>query len=383
MAEKKYSVNWSGEEPPAAAVKKAYDEILVKMANDFEIDINFIICHGKREHQPEMDFDKFYIFAMLTPEGVSSERDKFKTLTIGGKEWSMDSGQADYLRIKDGLPKKAITIEDEAGQTIAIVHDSSVYFLNDVPHCAKAEHLERSMTTFKYVIDQATKTDDLYRSLKAGAEEKGKRALEAALGSMFKERIRKEESQLDSAQKLYEQYITNMVQAQRKIITAQAIIVAIQNNLEDVPRALEKKWEATKKLSGSKMYESISFQKTCVKGVTTPIYIKEQGKWYSLGKFEVSLAFDGVIKILSLWKERGVSQDHPHVSGGNPCWGNMSGEPQKRIAESEFDVAFVEIYTFLCHYSREGGPYSTIEHWPEVNETEAKKAMERDRAVAR
>lgn len=376
MAEKKYSVNWCGEDPPCTAVKKAYDEILSKMSNDFEVDIEIVVCHGKREFQPEIDFNKFYILTMLVPEGVQTEKEKLKTLTMGGKEWKMDSGQADYLKITGGLPKKAITIADEAGIPIAVVYDAIVYFLNDVPHCAKADHLERSIATFKYVIDQATKTDELYRQLKAGAEEKGKRSLELALSGMFKERIKKEESALDSSKKLYEQYLSNAVTAQRKIITTETIIKAIQANLEDIPTSLEKKWNATKKLAGSRMYESISFQKTCVKGVTTPIFVKEAGKWYAFGKFEVTLYFDGNIRINSLWKERGPSQDHPHVSSGNPCWGNMSGEPQKRIAESEFDVAFVEIYTFLNHYSKEGGPYAKIESWATVSEAEVKKAME-------
>jgi hypothetical protein len=366
---------WSGEEPPAGAVKNAYDELTEPMSKDFDIDINLVICHGKRELVPEMDFEKFYIFAMMAPEGLEVERDKHKELVIGGKRWKMDGGQADYLKVIGEMPESMSVVNDEAGTPLAIIHDASLYFLNDFPHCKNQEQLNRSLATFRYVIDEATKTDELFRALKAGAEEKGKRALEHALSRQFKDRLKKEESALTSAQGLYEKYTVNLTDAQRKIIATQAIISAIKENIEHVPKALQKKWDSVKKLEGSRMYESISFQRNCVKGITTPIYFEYGGKWYKFGKYEVVLSFDGNIKINSLFRERGIAQDHPHITGGNPCWGNMNGEPQKRIAESEFDVAFVEIYSFLNHYSQEGGPYANISNWPTFNKEDVDKIM--------
>lgn len=375
MSDAKHNVVWSGDEPPAGAVKKTYDELLEPMAADFDVDINLVVCHGKKELIPEMDFDKFYIFAMIVPESISVERDKLKELVIGGKKWNMDGGQADILKITSDLPKGTELIKDEAGTPIGVVHDASLYFLNDFPHCKSQEQLDRSIATFKYIVDQATKTDELFKALKAGAEEKGRRALEHALSKQFKDRLTKEESALTSAEGLYEKYITNLTDAQRKIIATKAIITAIQQNIDYVPEALDKKWDSVKKLEGTKMYESISFQRSCVKGITAPIYFEYEKKWYNFGKYEIVLSFDGNIRINSLFTDRGVAQDHPHVSSGNPCWGNMNGEPQKRIAESEFDVAFVEIFTFLNHYSKDGGPYATIDRWPVVSEEEVQKHM--------
>jgi len=373
MSSTKHKVVWSGDEPPAGQVKKSYEELLDPMAKDFDIDINLIVCHGKKELVPEMDFEKFYIFSMIAPETVKTERDKIKELVFGGKKWSMEGGQADILKIVGDIPKGVEIIKDEADTPIAMVYDASLYFLSDFPHCKNKEQLDRSLATFRYVVDQATKTDELFRSLKAGAEEKGKRALEHALSKQFKDRLKKEESALSSAMGLYEKYTTNLTDAQRKIIATEAIISAIQQNISHVPKALQKKWDSVKKLEGTKMYESISFQRNCLKAKTTMIYVQEQKKTYRLGEFEVILSFDGNIKIHSLFKDRGVAQDHPHISSGNPCWGNMNGEPQKRIAESEFDVALVEIYTFLNHYSKDGGPYADIGNWPEVSKEDIKK----------
>lgn len=376
MSNARHNVIWSGDEPPAGAVKKAYDELLEPMANDFDIDISMTVCHGKRELVPEMDFDKFYIFGMMTPDIVDCERDKIQELTFGGNKVKIEGGQSDILKITGTIPDTIDVISDDNGVAIAMVYEASLYFLTDFCHCKNKEQLDKSLITFKYIVDQATKTDELFRALKAGAEDKGKRALQHALSKQFKDRLKKEESALSSALGLYDKYTVNLTDAQRKIIATQAIITAIKENIGSVPTALTKKWDATKKLEGSKMYESISFQRNCVKGTTVPIYIEEKKQWYRIGKFEIVLNFDGNIKINSLFHDRGVSQDHPHVSGGNPCWGNMNGEPQKRIAESEFDVAFVEIYTFLCHYSQEGGPYANISHWPKVS----KKEMEDEKA---
>ena len=371
MSKEKRNAIWSGDEPPAGAVKKAYDTLIEPMAKDFDLDINLIVCHGRQDIVPEMDFDKFYIFAMLAPEIVEVEKAKINELVFGGKKVKIEGGQSDILKIKgDKRPDSINVITDDKGTEIAIVHDASLYFLSDFPHCKNQAQLDTSLETFKYVVDQATKTEELFMALKAGAEEKGKRALQHALSKQFKDRLKKEESALTSAQGLYDKYTTNLTDAQRKIIATAAIIKAIKENIENVPPALAKKWASVKKLEGSKMYETISFQRSCVKGVTTPIYFEHSKKYYNFGRFEIVLSFDGNIKIHSLFKERGVAQDHPHVSSGNPCWGNMNGEPQKRIAESEFDVAFVEIYAFLNHYSKEGGPYADISNWPTVNKEE-------------
>jgi hypothetical protein len=366
----KHNVLWSGNEQPAGGVKKGYDPLLEGMAVDFDIDINVVICHGKREFMPpEMDFEKFYIFCMMTPEHIQPKKTRIKKLVMDGKEWEVTSGQGDYLSPEGELPSNVSAISDERGKPIALIYDAALYFLSDFLHCQNGEEMARSLATFKYVIDKATATPELFRALKAGAEEKGKRALEHALSKAFRERLKKEETQLESSERLYNEYTQNAVKAQRKFMATAAILDAIKNNMQAIPDAVNKRWDATKKLEGTRMYDSISFQQNSVKGITTPIYIEYNSIVYKLGKFEVTLGFQGSIRIHSLWPERGVSQDHPHVSSGNPCWGNLSGEVPKRIAESEFDVAFVDIYIFLTSYDSQN-PYSSIDHWPQASQEE-------------
>jgi len=370
----KYQVNITGDQPMSNGVKKILEPMFQEMADDFEISTEFIICHGKREFVPEMDFEKFYIFAQMCPEVVKTKLGKLKEVTIGGNKIDIQKGQTDILMIDgDDIPKNANIIKDEAGIAIAVVYDAALYFLSDFCHCTCKEDLDITMTIFKYVINEATKTPELMKALKSGAEEKGKRSLEHVLSKAFKDRLKKENIQMESSAKLYEEYLTNIIKAQRKMLSTEKMIEAIKSNIEAVPDAMEKRWNDTKKLEGSRMYENVSFQRNCVIGTTTPIYCEYDKKMYKFGKFEVILGFDGTVKINSLWSDRGVSYDHPHVSSGNPCWGNMSGELPKRIAESEFDVAFVEIHTFLKSYDR-NNPYAKIDKWPVATAKEIEKA---------
>jgi len=363
---KKYQIKYSGDGTPSTKVKSSYDKLLKELANDFEIDIEIVICHGKYDYIPaELDFEKFYIFAQLVPDIMESKNKKISKLQLGDKELEVTGGQSDSLVIKGNIPKDVTVITDSNDQQVAIVYDASLYILNDFIHCHSKPELDSSIEVFKYIINEATKTPELITALKSGAEEKGRRSLEMALKKQFKERLKKEKIQLDSSEKLIDNYTQEITKASRKIISTQSIIKAIHNNLEDIPISLEKKWNSTKRLEETLIFESVSFQRNSVKAVTTPIFITENKAIHQLGKFEIILEFNGNIRIMSLWPDRGPGQQHPHVSAdGRPCWGNLSGELPKRIAESEFDVAFVEIHTFLCHYSLEGGPYADISNWP-------------------
>lgn len=367
-SKKKYQIKYNGDGMPSMNVKKVYDKAIQELADDFEIDIEVFTCHGNRGFMPqEMDFEKFYIFAQMAPEIFSVKNSTMDKLVFGDEEVKITGGQIDILSIIEPRPKDAQIICDSKGKEIAIVHDASLYFLSDFIHCASKEELDASIATFKYVMNEATKTPELLRALKSGAEEKGKRSLEAALKKQFTERLKKEKIKLESASKIIDNYTTELTKASRTIISTQSIIQAIQNNLEEIPGALEKKWESTKRLEGGNLFESISFQRNAVKGITTNIFVQEKKIWYQMGKFEITLEFGGNVRIMSMWPERGPVQQHPHVNtDGRPCWGNLSGELPKRIAESEFDVAFVEVHTFLCHYSQEGGPHANINNWPQA-----------------
>jgi len=365
---KKYSIKYSGDGMPSTKVKATYDPLLQDMADDFKIDVEVVTCHGERKFIPnDQDLDKLYIFVQMVPDTCVITTGEVTNMQLGENNIKITGGQIDTIKLMDPRPKDMSIITDSKGQELAIVYDACLYFLNDFIHCHSASELETSIQTFKYVVNEATKLPALIDALKSGPEEKGKRALEVALKKQFVERLKKEKIQLESASAIIDNYTQELTKASRKIISSQSIIEAIQANIDNVPAALEKKWSSTKKLEGGSLFTSVSFNRTSVKATTTPIFIKEKKIWYQMGCFEITLEFEGNVRIMSTWPGRGPAQQHPHVNAdGRPCWGNLSGELPKRIAESEFDVAFVEIHTFLCHYSQEGGPYANISNWPQA-----------------
>ena len=342
-------------------VQAFYEKDLAKLSKEWDTDIVMCLCHGKYDVvPPEMSFDKMYIFIQLLPrefEGV--KKHTIKSYKIDGKELifpikedsTQKCPQGDTL-IYTTAPERAEIIRDDDGVPIAAIYDGAIYILNDFIHCRSKEELEISHKIFKCIISH----------LKAGVEEKSKRSLEAALRVQFTTRLDKELIQFKAASDTITQYEKGISEAVRKMTATEKIVEAIRRNISDIPTALEKTWKSLIKMNNSKTYNAVSFTKTGIKAITTPIIVRYQNTDYDMGRFEVTLMFDGTCKIVNLDHKIG-NNDHPHINNGQVCWGNFAGYIPKLIGASEFDVALVQIYTFLCHYDQ-NSPYSTIDHWP-------------------
>ena len=358
-------------------VQAHYEKVMSEHAEKWDTDVVFVLCHGDHAKAPkEMDFDKFYIFIQLLPkdfEGV--KRTSLKHLMLDKKklEFPLKEGttkscpQGDSLKFSNA-PKEAKIICDEEGTPMATIYDSALYIANDFIHCRSKKELDISVKIFNYILDKAVNKTDFLKHLKGDAEEKSKRALAHAVKKGFKQRLDKEKIQLQAAKDTVKQYLKGIVDCERKALTAGKMITALNNNLSDIPSAIEKTWLELKKMEGSSMYNSISFMKTGLKAITTPITIKHNKNAYDMGKFEITVNFNGEVEMKSL--TGGINgHDHPHVNRGRPCWGNMAGTLPKLIGFSEFDVALVMVHTFLCNYDA-GNPYQSIDSWPKKKEEE-------------
>jgi len=368
----------------------AYQKMLQSMATKFDTDMVICVCHGKYEVVPQdMEFDKLYIFAQLLPketEGIKKIEVKGFTLNKEKMEFWIKEGAVDpcpqgrSLTFTKPAPKSEIICDDE-GVPLATVHDGYIYIHNDFIHARDKRDLENGMSILEYVLNYAADKTDMLKHLKSGLEDKSKRVLELALSSQFKIRLDKEIVQLKAAKDTVTQYEKGIVEAMRKAISTEKIIEAIRLNIEDVPKALQKTWDSIDRMKNSRSYTSISFTKTCLKAVTTPIKIKFKGKEYMIGRCEVNLYFDGQCKIYNLDNKIDGHYDHPHVTGGAVCWGNFSGWIPKLVGSSEFDVALDQIFTFLCHYD-EASPYKKIDGWKVVEENQVKEPKKKETAEA-
>lgn len=372
-------VMYAGDET-GKQVKSHYNKVLGKIAEKFDMDIVLVSCHGKYETIPQnMDFDKLYIFVQMLPRTFDGVKlSKVKGFKVEGKEMlfpvKTDSPQpcpqGDSL-IFSRADDKAELIRDDNDEIMAVVYDGALYIVNDFHHCRSAEELKISNIFFDYVFGYAMEKTNLIKSIKSGVEEKSRRALETALKSQYSVRLDKEKIQLKAAQDTIIEYQKGIVDATRKAMTTERIVEAIQRNMGDVTAALEKTWKSLQRMNNSECYEKISFLKTGLKAVTRMVYIKDKGNEYEMGRYEVNISFDGKMSIINL-DHRIDNYDHPHISNGQPCWGNFKGEITKFVGASEFDVALHYAYTWLCNWDS-GSPYKSVENWPKKKKQEAPK----------
>ena len=360
-------------DPISKQVQTKYKDILGELATKWDTDIIMCLCHGKHELvPPEMSFDKLYIFVQLLPkefEGV--KKHEIAGYKINGKELIFPVKEDSPQKCPQGdtllfasSPSRATIVRDDNDVAIAAIHDGAIYILNDFIHCRSTEELNVSIELFNFIVDTVINKTDVLAHLKSGVEEKSKRALEAALRVQFTQRLDKEVIQLKAAKDTIAQYEKGIVEAVRKVTATEKIVVAIKANIDDVPTALNKTWMSLNKMKNGESYNSISFTKTGIKAITTPINIKYEKKEYVMGRFEVTLNFDGICKIKNL-DNKIDHYDHPHINDTQVCWGNFAGYIPKLIGSSEFDVALVQIHTFLSHYDS-GSPYKTIDYWPMI-----------------
>ena len=95
---------------------------------------------------------------------------------------------------------------------------------------------------------------------------------------------------------------------------------------------------------------------------THEVSISYDGCSYDIGVFEVKITLaTGDLEIANLTHEVD-GYEHPHISGGRPCLGNIGKGVIRMLAEFELFGALQMIHSFLHSYN-EDSPYHKIEHW--------------------
>lgn len=102
---------------------------------------------------------------------------------------------------------------------------------------------------------------------------------------------------------------------------------------------------------------------------TEEITIEYQGENYKIGHFRISLnTEDGEIKCFNLNRRLGHDSnrfDHPHISRGEPCLGNVKEGLAKLMGSYEYAVAIQIILDWLRSYNDEGAyKDAKIREWP-------------------
>jgi len=109
-------------------------------------------------------------------------------------------------------------------------------------------------------------------------------------------------------------------------------------------------------------YESFRIDGDELIAKTHEVSINYDGNSYDIGVFEVKITLStGDLDIQNLTHEVNGYQ-HPHISGGKPCLGNIGNGVIRMLAEMELFGALQMIHSFLHSYN-DGSPYQKIEFW--------------------
>ncbi len=116
-------------------------------------------------------------------------------------------------------------------------------------------------------------------------------------------------------------------------------------------------------------YEGFRLEDDKLIAKTHEVSIAYDGCSYDIGVFEVKITLaTGDLEIANLTHEVDGYQ-HPHISDGRPCLGNIGKGVIRMLAEFELFGALQMIHSFLHSYN-EDSPYQKIEHWDPNHEDE-------------
>ena len=116
------------------------------------------------------------------------------------------------------------------------------------------------------------------------------------------------------------------------------------------------------------IYENINFSGGVCIARTGQCYVRHGTKRYFVGRFEIKIEKDKVEYINLDYSGNGAA--HPHISSGNPCYGNIAADLAKILGKKEYLIALELIYRYLNSYNHSGA-YVKVDHrewiWKEVD----------------
>lgn len=121
-------------------------------------------------------------------------------------------------------------------------------------------------------------------------------------------------------------------------------------------------------LAASKVVAAARAYEDRVEVETTSVRIRHKGNTYLIGRFRIVLQADGRIRIQNI-ENHGKRRDgdHPHVTDGGACFGNISEAIAKYMAEREYATVIALLHRYLENYNPES-PLTKIDNWPIVKE---------------
>lgn len=104
-------------------------------------------------------------------------------------------------------------------------------------------------------------------------------------------------------------------------------------------------------------FTSIRFGQSMVEVETVPIEIEHEGTIYLMGRYSITVSSSRNVRMHSL--DHNGDRDHPHLSNGEPCYGNISETVSELLAQNNYGDLLPLLVEFLRSYYPSGA-YSII-----------------------
>jgi len=179
-----------------------------------------------------------------------------------------------------------------------------------------------------------------------------------------KEEVERLESQIKNNSDSRQYNLRQITELSRKI-QSDGDMLKYANKLagEDGEEMAKKEWEEVMKLTPH-MYTDVMINESGVLvAITQPVTINYDDWDFDMGEYIVQINMvTGELNIVSANGGDHNGHDHPHISSGKPCLGNIAEDLAKMIGEHQVTASLILINEYL-HSVNEEGWYVSISGW--------------------
>ena len=185
---------------------------------------------------------------------------------------------------------------------------------------------------------------------------------------MFCDSINELQNRLNGVQSDIDTHMRGIYTKEKEMVRDTDFLLKLKNRStsKEIKTQLETDYKLISRLKKTNKYTNFRFDAGSIVGKTSMIKFFNK---YEIGVFDVYLSLNGTVKCFNKTYIADGEYGHPHISHGNPCWGNLGDAVFKMLRSNQFGAAFDMMYEFLMRYndgrSREGGnrPYRRLEEW--------------------
>ena len=184
--------------------------------------------------------------------------------------------------------------------------------------------------------------------------------IRAASESLQKEHERAQD-EVYAAQRRIAELAKGITEETRRVRAGRKRLEAVQGWLEEAERQHAAEFEA---LVRHPMVGRVECDAKAVTVYTQPIRIDWDDIPHKIGDFKIRLGWNGDVDLENIHNYgESVVYDHPHITRGQPCLGNVQEGVAKLVGEFQFAAAVDVIINFLQTYDPKEA-WKKIENWP-------------------